>query len=58
MLRNSCALLLVLALALPVASLAGCRTNPVSGREEFVLMSEEDEQQIGDEASKQVEAQL
>ena len=35
-----------------------CSTNPVSGREEIVLMSEEREQQIGDEGSVQVEAQI
>lgn len=58
MLRNACAVLQALLLVVPVGLLAGCRTNPVSGREELVLMSEETEQKIGDEASKQVEAQL
>jgi len=58
MFRPSCALLLSLLLALPVSLVGGCRTNPVSGREELVLMSEEDEQVLGDEAAKQVEAQL
>lgn len=58
MLRDLWALLLALVLTLCVVGLAGCRTNPVSGREEFVLMSEADEQAIGDEAAKQVETQL
>jgi predicted Zn-dependent protease len=51
-------LLASLLLALPSAWLTGCRTNPVSGREEIVLMSEEDEQEIGDQAARQVSAEL
>ena len=50
--------MLALLLALPLSWLAGCRTNPVSGRKELVLMSEEAEQEIGDEAARQVESQL
>lgn len=50
MIRSLSALLLI--------SLFACTTNPVSGREEIVLMSEEREQEIGDEGSVQVEAQI
>jgi hypothetical protein len=45
MFRDSFALLLALLLALPMAGTLGCTTNPVSGREEIVLMSEETEQE-------------
>jgi len=58
MLRDSRISLQALVLTLCLVGLAGCRTNPVSGREEFVLMSEEAEQEIGDAAARQVEAQL
>jgi predicted Zn-dependent protease len=47
------ALLLSVLLALP-----GCTTNPVSGDSELLLMSEQTEQRLGDEAARQVEAQL
>ena len=46
-------LLLSVLLALP-----GCTTNPVSGDSELLLMSEQTEQRLGDEAARQVEAQL
>jgi len=46
-------LLLTLALLLP-----GCATNPVSGREEFVLMSEEQELQLGQRAAAEVARQM
>ena len=36
----------------------GCAVNPVSGRNEVVLMSEETEQELGDQAAQQVAAQL
>ena len=58
MFRQVYALSLALLLALPVSWLGGCTTNPVSGREEIVFMSAETEQELGDEAARQVEAQL
>jgi predicted Zn-dependent protease len=58
MFRQVHALSLALLLALPVSWLGGCTTNPVSGREEIVFMSAETEQELGDEAARQVEAQL
>ncbi|MEZ4214954.1 MAG: M48 family metalloprotease [Myxococcota bacterium] len=39
-------------------SFAGCSTNPVTGREEIVLMSEEREDEIGKQAAVEVAAQL
>ena len=41
-----------------LAWLPGCATNPVSGDNEIILMSEEDEQRIGDEAALQIAAQV
>lgn len=59
MLRAMPSLRSVLALLLGLTSmLGGCSTNPVTGGEEFVLMSEEREDEIGQEASAAVEAQL
>ena len=37
---------------------AGCTTNPVSGRREVVLMSEEDEREVGREAAEQIQLEL
>ncbi len=43
--------------ALALAS-AGCATNPVSGRPELTLVSLEQEQKLGEEEAKKVEAQM
>ncbi len=36
----------------------GCSTNPVSGKNQVILMSEDDEKKIDEEAARQVESQL
>ena len=36
----------------------GCATNPVTGENQIILMSTEDEKQIDAEAATQVEAQI
>jgi predicted Zn-dependent protease len=49
-----------IALAFALALAAGCQTsvNPVTGRRQVVLMTEEDERTIDAEASRQIEAQM
>jgi len=39
-------------------ALAGCATNPVTGESQLILMSEEQEERIDEEAARQVEAQI
>jgi predicted Zn-dependent protease len=48
---------LLIAMAMPVLQ-SGCSMNPVSGRPEFTLVSEEQENRIGAEEAKKVEAQM
>jgi predicted Zn-dependent protease len=49
---------IVLALALALSSACQTSVNPVTGRRQVVLMSEEDERTIDAEASRQIETQL
>ena len=48
---------LLIAIAMPVLQ-SGCSMNPVSGRPEFTLVSEEQENKLGAEEAKKVEAQM
>ncbi len=45
----------LMALALVALSLLSCAVNPVSGRREVILMSEEDEREISEREAKKVE---
>jgi predicted Zn-dependent protease len=45
-------------LALSLAALAGCATNPVTGRQEVVFMSPEREAAVGRQAAAQVEREM
>ena len=47
--RNYLLLLLILS-----SSLIGCASNPVTGKQDFVLMSEEKEIEIGRQAHQQI----
>lgn len=46
------------ALALALALLAACATNPVTGEREIIFMSETEEAELGREAAAQVEQQI
>jgi predicted Zn-dependent protease len=48
----------VAVLALLAFAALSCSINPVSGRNQIILMSEEKEQEIGDQASQQIAAQM
>ena len=47
----------ILILFLMLAALSGCATNPVSGRQDFVMMSESDEIAMGRQSDMQVRKQ-
>lgn len=47
----------LLLLILMLAALSGCATNPVSGRQDFVMMSESDEVSMGRQSDLQVRKQ-
>ena len=49
---------LALSLFLLFSQALGCATNPVSGKRQVILMSEEEEKRIDAEAARQVEAQI
>jgi len=53
--RRVAALAVLAALVLPVTS---CATNPVTGKNEFTLMSESEEIRVGGEADKELRAQM
>jgi len=53
--RRSCP---VVGLVLCAMLALSCTVNPVSGRSEFVLMDEQDEQELGDRAAVQVEQEI
>ncbi|MGH8561429.1 MAG: M48 family metalloprotease [Nevskiales bacterium] len=57
-LHACCLLLLALSIGLGLTQVvAGCATNPATGSPEVVLMSEEDELQIGRELDRRIQAQ-
>jgi len=50
--------LAALTIASVCASGPGCSTNPVSGKNQVILMSEDQEKKLDEEAARQVEAQI
>jgi len=53
--RQAAAIAVIAALALPLAS---CATNPVTGKNEFSLMSEAEEIRVGTETDKELRAEM